>query len=325
MAVHLESVSGGFQAVSGSEQQLRAATRRSTKRRALVVICAYNEAKALPNLLEALGKKDVLVVDDGSSDGTGRLAAIEGAVVLTHGTRMGKAASLQDAIDYALDNGYGIVVEMGADSLPQNDSIERLIDSLESPDVGGASVRQIPVGRKNASFHIDELIWSVLSQGKRLQMARTGTSHLGGVMYAFKPECVSSVEGSVNDDEQLSVCIKQNGYKVVFVPGAVVYFDASSSVGHILQRRRRMYFGHMAYAESTAPSMEIRVAASGLVRSVAEKPSRLPWMVPALVLDLVSRLSAWRDARTPKKRAEYAMWVTTFEKNMVPGTLRGDR
>jgi cellulose synthase/poly-beta-1,6-N-acetylglucosamine synthase-like glycosyltransferase len=289
------------------------------------VICAYNEARALPDLLEALGHTNVLVVDDGSSDGTGRLAATEGAVVLTHRRRMGKAASLQDAIDYALDNGYGIVVEMGADSLPEKGAIERLVRPLSSPAVGGASVRQIPVGLKKPSYFIDELIWSVLSHGKSIQMARHGTSHLGGVMYAFKPECVSSVEGSVNDDEHLSVCIKSKGYKTVFVPSALVYFDASSSIGHILQRRRRMYYGHMVYPESTAPSMEIAIVASALLRSVAERPSRLPWTVPAVLLDVVSRMRAWKDGRSPKKRGEYAMWVTTFEKNMVSGALRGNR
>ena len=289
------------------------------------MICAYNEARTLPDLLEALGQTDVLVVDDGSSDGTGRLAEMEGAIVLTHWRRMGKAASLQDAIDYALDNGYGTVVEMGADSVPGKGSIEKLITSMDSPAVGGASVRQIPVGRKSTSYYIDELIWSVLAQGKLLQMVRHGTSHLGGVMYAFKPECVSSVEGSVNDDEHLSVCIKRKGYKSVFVPNAVVYFDASSSIGHILQRRRRMYFGHMVYPDSTAPSMEIGIAASALLRSLAEKPSRLPWMLPAVLLDLFSRMCAWRDARSPKKIGEYAMWVTTFEKNVASSAARSHR
>jgi cellulose synthase/poly-beta-1,6-N-acetylglucosamine synthase-like glycosyltransferase len=313
------------------ERVVRPATRRSSKDRVLIVICAYNEAKALPNLLEALGDTkargeiNVLVVDDGSSDGTGRLAKTEGAIVLTHWRRMGKAASLQDAIDYALDNGYGTVVEMGADAVPEEGSVDRLIRSLSSSEIGGASVRQIPLGRKNPSYFIDELIWSVLSHGKSLQMARYGTSHLGGVMYAFKPECVSAVEGSVNDDEHLGVCIKSNGYKAVFVPDAVVYFDASSSIGHILQRRRRMYYGHMVYQESTAPSMEISVVASALVRCIAEKPSRMPWMLPALLLDTISRLRAWRDGRSPRKRGEYAMWVTTFEKNLVSDTLRSAR
>lgn len=286
------------------------------------MICAHNEAKALPNLFEALGatgkgQVDVLVVDDGSNDGTGPLAAREGATVLTHLQRMGKAASLQDAIDYALDSGYGVVVETGADSFPEGGSLEKLINALDVPNVGGASVRQIPTGRKNVSYHIDELIWSVLAHGKRLQMVRKGTSHLGGVMYAFKPECVSSVEGSVNDDEHLSVCIKEKGYRTVFVPDAVARFDASSSIGHILERRKRMYFGHMVYPASTAPSMEIAVAAPALLRSITENPSRLPWTIPAVFLDVISRLRAWRDQRIPLKRGQYATWVTTFEKNVV--------
>jgi cellulose synthase/poly-beta-1,6-N-acetylglucosamine synthase-like glycosyltransferase len=330
LETRLRSQSGKYLITSGLEEVSRTEIHRSSKERVLIVICAYNEAKALPILLDALGESkakghiNVLVVDDGSNDGTGQLAAEEGAIVLTHWQRMGKAASLQDAIDYALDNGYGTVVEIGADCCPDKGSIESLIRPLDSAGVGGASVRQIPIGRRNLSYHIDEVIWSVLSHGKRLQMTRHGTAHLGGVMYAFKPECVSSVEGSVNDDEHLSVCIKNKGYSAVFVPDAVAYFDASSSVGHILQRRQRMYYGHMVYPESTAPSMETRVVAPALIRSVAENPSRLPWVLPAFFLDAISRLRAWRDARSPEKRGEYAMWVTTFEKNMVASALRGD-
>lgn len=325
MEPQLRSPSRDYLVTSGLEQESKTATRRSSKDRVLIVICAYNEARSLPDLLEALGKGNVLVVDDGSSDDTGRLAAKEGAIVLTHGQRMGKAASLQDAIDYALDNGYGIVVEIDADSFPAKGSIETLVRSLEPTAVGGASVRQIPIGRKTVSYYIDELIWSVLSHGKHFQMARHGTSHIGGVLCAFKPECVSSVEGSVNDDEQLSVWIKKNGYKVVFVQDTVVYFDASSSVGHILERRRRMYYGHMTYQKSSAPSMEIRIVAPALVRSLAEKPSRLPWMLPAMFVEIASRLRAWRDGRSPENQAQHSTWVTTFEKNLVSDTLRSAR
>ncbi len=325
METHLESPSGGPQATSKLDREVRISRRRSSRSQVLIVICAYNEARALPDLLETLGRTDVLVVDDGSSDETGRLAERQGAIVLKHGKRMGKAASLQDAIDYALDNGYGVVLEMGADAVPDEGAVESLIRALDSSAVGGASVRQIPLGPEGVSYHIDELIWSVLAHGKTLQMASHGTSHLGGVMYAFKPECVSSVEGSVNDDEHLSVCIRRKGYRAVFVADSLVYFDASSSIGHILERRKRMYFGHLVYPESTAPSMEIRIAAPALLRSLTERPSRLPWMLPALLLDFVSRLGAWRDNRNPKKRGEYAMWVTTFEKNMVSGVVRGNR
>lgn len=322
MEANLGTPSGGGQLTEELEAKPGRAPRRSSKHHVLIVICAHNEAKALPNLFEALGatgkgQTDVLVVDDGSNDGTGILAAREGATVLTHRQRMGKAASLQDAIDYALDYGYGVVVETGADSFPERGSLEKLVNSLDAPNVGGASVKQIPAGRRNVSYHIDELIWSVLAHGKCLQMIRKGTSHLGGVMYAFKPECVSSVEGSVNDDEHLSVCIKENGYKTVFVPDAIARFDASSSIGHILERRKRMYFGHMVYPASTAPSMEIAVAAPALLKSIAERPSRLLWTPPALFLDIISRLRAWRDRRMPSEHGRYSRWVTTFEKNVV--------
>lgn len=281
----------------------------------LVVICAHNEVGSLPYLVHQLSHREILVIDDGSTDGTGRAAELAGAQVLRHSERLGKSASLAQAITYALEHGYGTIVEVGADAVPVEGALENLLELLEPPDVGGVSVLQIPVGPPNLAYRLDELIWSVLANGKRMQMARYRDSHLGGVMFAFKPGCVSSVNGSVNDDEHVGECIKMNGFRTIFTQNSQVFFDASSSIGHILERRRRMYFGHMMFQKSTAPSMDTAVAAPAFVKSLLEKPSRLAAALPALALEIVARLEAWRDSRSPKAKQEYARWVTTFAKN----------
>jgi glycosyltransferase involved in cell wall biosynthesis len=291
------------------------ANRKPSDRRVLVVICAHNEVGSLPYLVQQLSSSEILVIDDGSTDGTGRAAELAGAHVLRHSQRLGKSASLARAIDYAIENRYNTIVEIGADAVPVESALEHLLSLLGPSDVGGVSLVQIPVGPANLAYHIDELIWSILAHGKRLQMAKYGDSHLGGVMFAFKPSCVSSVDGSVNDDEHVGECIRMSGFRTLFSDASQVFFDASSSIGHIRQRRQRMYFGHMMFERSTAPSMDTTVAASALFRSLLEKPSRLMAAVPALAIELVARLGAWRDTRSPKARQEYAHWVTTYAKN----------
>lgn len=291
------------------------AARTSKDKRVLVVICAHNEVESLPYLLHQLGRSEILVVDDGSTDGTGPAAELAGAYVLRHPMRLGKSTSLAHAIEYAVENEYDTIVEIGADAIPTEGAIELLLRLLEPAGVGGVSLVQIPVGPKNLAYRIDELIWSVLAHGKRLQMVKYGNSHLGGVMYAFKPSCVSSVDSSVNDDEHVGECIKMSGFRTIFADISQVYFDASSSIGHILQRRRRMYFGHMMFAKSTAPSMDNAVAATAFMRSLLEKPSRLAAAVPALALEALARSGAWRDHRRPKAKEEYRRWVTTYAKN----------
>lgn len=266
-------------------------------------------------MLKTLRGRDVLVVNDGSTDGTARLASAGGVNVLNHRRRLGKAAAVSDAIEFALENDYGIIVEIDADTVTDNRSIEKLVQSLEAAEIGGASARQVPVGSHNVAFHIDELIWAVLSEAKKLQVARYGVSHLGAVMVAFKPESAASVEGAVNDDEQIGFCIRINGYKTRFVEQAIAYFDASASVGHIIQRRKRMYFGHMTYKNSIAPSMQTKIAAPALLKAVLGKPSRCAWALPALLIEMFCHLAAWRDTRKRTKRDTYARWVTTYAKN----------
>lgn len=285
------------------------------QRNALLVVCAYNEAGTLPMLLDAVGNQDVLVVDDGSIDGTSKLVTESGAVLLIHPRRLGKSVSLQDALDYANTNGYKTVLEIGADAVPAPNAVNALLNALVPDEVGGASAWQIPLGPRNVAYFIDEVIWSLLNHGKRAQQGLSGSCHTGGVMYSFKIGYASRVSGAINDDEQLCIMLRDRGLKTVLVENAVVYFDASSSIGHIIQRRRRMITGHLTYSRSTAPSMDFAALGIAVLSSLREKPRRLLWIVPAIALEAVSRLLAWRDTRIPAALDRSRHWVTTYAKN----------
>jgi cellulose synthase/poly-beta-1,6-N-acetylglucosamine synthase-like glycosyltransferase len=281
----------------------------------LVIICAYNEAFSLSRTIESLKGTDILVIDDGSTDKTKEIANSLATAVISHENRLGKAASLADGISYALQNSYDIVVEIGADAIPEEGSLQKILNHFNRPDIGGVSCKQIPVGPSSAAYYIDELIWAVLAEGKRLQMASKGSSHLGAVFFAFRPELVDSVVGSVNDDEKVGISIRNGGYKVIFEDNAIVYFDASSCIGHIFQRRKRMYYGHMRFNESAAPSMQVRTSAVGLALAVMKSWKRSIWVLPALALDFFARLMAWKDIRNPQCSDRYSHWVTTYAKN----------
>ncbi|MFH0738653.1 MAG: glycosyltransferase family 2 protein [Candidatus Omnitrophota bacterium] len=85
--------------------------------KACVVIPTYNEAKAISGLIEQIRKQglDVLVVDDGSSDNTTKLARQVGGVVLINQNNQGKGASLIKGFNYALSHGYDVVITMDGD------------------------------------------------------------------------------------------------------------------------------------------------------------------------------------------------------------------
>ncbi len=123
--------------------------------RVVVVVPTYNEAENLAwiveRLLRAVPGADVLVVDDGSPDGTGpvadRLAAADPRVSVVHRTvKAGLGAAYLHGFAVALDRGYEVVGEMDADGSHQPEQLHRLLAALPDADLVIGS-RWVPGGR----------------------------------------------------------------------------------------------------------------------------------------------------------------------------------
>lgn len=97
-----------------------------------VVIPAYNEEKMIAQVVSELKNKisEVIVVDDGSSDLTAKLAKQAGAIVLTHFINRGQGAAIQTGINFALNSGADIIVTFDADGQHQVAEIEKLVRPL---------------------------------------------------------------------------------------------------------------------------------------------------------------------------------------------------
>lgn len=87
-------------------------------RRVLTALPVYNEARHVGPVLDEVRRycSDILVVDDGSTDGTSELLARRSDVVtLTHPVNRGYGAALRTAFHYALEHGYDVLVTMDCD------------------------------------------------------------------------------------------------------------------------------------------------------------------------------------------------------------------
>ena len=97
--------------------------------RAAIVIPAYDEVATIRDIAERSLRQCplVIVVDDGSTDGTG--AALEGLPVhvVRHGRNEGKAASLWDGIQVALAEGAECVVTLDGDGQHQPEDVRRML------------------------------------------------------------------------------------------------------------------------------------------------------------------------------------------------------
>lgn len=122
--------------------------------RVVMVVPTYDEAANIAwivgRLRAAQPSVDVLVVDDGSPDGTGEiadgLAAADSQVHVLHRTsKGGLGAAYLAGFRWALDRGYDVIGEMDADGSHQPEQLQRLLTGLLSADLVIGS-RWIPGG-----------------------------------------------------------------------------------------------------------------------------------------------------------------------------------
>ena len=106
-----------------------------------ILIPAYNEADnigvvlgQIPAAVCGLGT-EVLVVDDGSRDGTGDVAAEHGAAVARHVTNRGGGAALRTGYRLMVESGAEIVVTLDADGQHRPDEMERLVKPIVDGEV----------------------------------------------------------------------------------------------------------------------------------------------------------------------------------------------
>lgn len=117
--------------------------------RPLVVIPTYNERENLAAIVArvraAVPAARVLVVDDGSPDGTGvladELAAADSAVLTLHRTaKEGLGAAYLAAFEWALERGFDPVVQLDADGSHLPEQLPALLAALEGTDAAGEPV-----------------------------------------------------------------------------------------------------------------------------------------------------------------------------------------
>lgn len=106
-----------------------------------ILIPAYNEAEnigvvlgQIPAAVCGVGT-EVLVVDDGSRDGTGDVAAEHGAAVARHVTNRGGGAALRTGYRLMVESGAEIVVTLDADGQHRPDEMERLVKPILDGEV----------------------------------------------------------------------------------------------------------------------------------------------------------------------------------------------
>ena len=106
-------------------------------RSSLVVIPTYNEAESIGKLLVVLKRLDcdVLVIDDGSPDGTAAIVRDLGIEVVERKGKLGLGSAYRAGFSLALDRGYTYIIQMDADGSHQVADLEKMMEWIGASDL----------------------------------------------------------------------------------------------------------------------------------------------------------------------------------------------
>ena len=106
-------------------------------RASLVVIPTYNEAESIGTILDGLKDLDVdvLVIDDGSPDGTAEIVRKHNVEVVERQGKQGLGSAYRAGFSIAIERGYTYVIEMDADGSHQISDLTTMMEWIGSADL----------------------------------------------------------------------------------------------------------------------------------------------------------------------------------------------
>lgn len=197
-----------------------------------VLIPVLNESHAIGAVVESLRKRnlDVVVVDDGSTDGSGAIAGQKGATVIRHDTKKGKGQSLRDGFQHIVERGYDGVVTMDGDGQHDAADLEQFIRLVERerPGVIVGDRMAKPDGMPWIRYLTNRLMSAIISLacGQRIPDTQCGYRYIDTrVLRNISLNC----DDFEIETEMLMKAAKR-GCRICSVPIKTIYQDEESKI-----------------------------------------------------------------------------------------------
>ncbi|MEV0741809.1 bifunctional polysaccharide deacetylase/glycosyltransferase family 2 protein [Streptomyces sp. NPDC050549] len=218
-----------------------------------VLVPAYNEAKCIENTVRSLMASEhpveVIVVDDGSADGTARIVEAMDLpnVRVVRQLNAGKPAALNRGLANA---SHDLIVMMDGDTVFEPATVRELVQPFGDPRVG-AVAGNAKVGNRDSLIgawqHIEYVMGFNLD--RRMYDVLRCMPTIPGAVGAFRRSALERVGGMSDDtlaeDTDITMAIHRDGWRVVYAEQARAWTEAPETVQQLWSQRYRWSYGTM--------------------------------------------------------------------------------
>ena len=216
-----------------------------------VIVPAYQEEKCIASVVGGIRKycETVVVVDDGSLDGTSNEAKKAGAVVLKHEDNKGKGVALNTGFKYAREKGFEFVITMDADGQHDPEEIPRFIEAYRStmmPVILGNRMddpKTMPFVRHQTNRFMSWLLSRQMGQYVPDTQCGYRLFKIDAIPRKFFQERAfeSDEDGRFAADSEMLLRLAETGIRIGAVPIKIIYRDEKSKINPVKDTIR--FFG----------------------------------------------------------------------------------
>jgi len=218
-----------------------------------VIVPAYNEKEGIAAAVRSIAASDhpveVIVVDDGSTDGTADIVEALGLpnVDIIRKPNGGKASALNAGLAAAR---HELIVMVDGDTVFEPDSVRRLVQPFAEPSVG-AVAGNVKVGNRHSLVarwqHIEYVIGFNLD--RRLYETLRCMPTVPGAIGAFGRRALISAGGvsdeTLAEDTDITMALLRAGWQVVYEENARAWTEAPVTLAELWKQRYRWSYGTM--------------------------------------------------------------------------------
>ena len=212
-------------------------------------IMAYNEEKNIAYLLDALLSQklinviidEIIVVSSGCTDNTNKIVQEYSKInpkieLLIQNERKGKSSAINLFIEKAKND---ILIVESADTIPEADTVERLINPFFLEKIGMTGGKPVPVNKQTTfTGYAVHLLWKLHHEMAIFKPKL-------GEMIAFRKVFKAIPEMSAVDEASIEALITENGLQCLYISNAIIKNKGPETILDFIKQRKRIAIGHL--------------------------------------------------------------------------------